>query len=138
MGLLIKFLERLYRTLPHFCSMATSTEFIEALAATLFPPHDVLTPAVSSGGGKGPGEREGETNGSDMIEFDDEEVKYCLHQKLLSSVFLPSLPAVCGSGQQRVRGNDGQTETAGVKRRSPENTGCGCLQCGPAPPNHCR
>ena len=56
--LLIKFLERLYRTLPQFCTVAHTQEFIEALAASLFPPH------VSSG-------EEGE---SDMIEFDDEEV----------------------------------------------------------------
>ena len=64
MGLLVKFLERLYRTLPLFCSMATSTEFIEALVATLFPPHYVCRV----------GSREGEMNGSDMIEFNDEEV----------------------------------------------------------------
>ena len=65
MDLLIKFLERLYRTLPQFCTVAHTQEFIEALAASLFPPHV-----------------EGE---SDMIEFDDEEVgcvcvcitKYC-------------------------------------------------------------
>ena len=79
MDLLVKFLERLYRTLPHFCTMATSTEFIEALAATLFPPHDVMTPASASGAGGGGrvGRREGEMDGSDMIEFDDEEVKSC-------------------------------------------------------------
>ena len=53
MDLLVKFLERLYRTLPHFCTMATSTEFIEALAATLFPPHDVMTPPAASGAGGG-------------------------------------------------------------------------------------
>ena len=77
MDLLVKFLERLYRTLPHFCTMATSTEFIEALAATLFPPHDVMTPPAASGAGGGGrvGGREGEMDASDMIEFDDEEVQ---------------------------------------------------------------
>ena len=74
MGLLVKFLERLYRTLPQFCSMATSTEFIEALTATLFPPHDLLT-SPSAGGRGRIGGSEGENECSDMIEFDDNEVK---------------------------------------------------------------
>ena len=78
---MVKFLERLYRTLPDFCTMATSTEFIEALAATLFPPHDVVTPASASSTGDGGrmGGREGEMDASNMIEFDDEEVKSCFN-----------------------------------------------------------
>ena len=58
--------------------MATSQEFIEALAATLFPPHDMSTaPAAAGfGGGGREGEGEGEGGGSDMIEFDDDEVSF--------------------------------------------------------------
>ena len=64
-SLLIKFIERLYRTLPQFSSMAQSPEFIEALAASLFPPHDV-------GERVGVRERNGE---NDMIEIVDDEVR---------------------------------------------------------------
>ena len=35
---LVKFLERIYRTLPQFATFARKAEFIEALAATLFSP----------------------------------------------------------------------------------------------------
>lgn len=59
MVLLIKFLERLYRTLPQFCSVANTQEFIEALAAILFPPH-----GISQGG-------RDEEEDSSVLEFDD-------------------------------------------------------------------
>ena len=35
---LIKFLTRLYRHVPEFTKFASSQEFVEALASTLFPP----------------------------------------------------------------------------------------------------
>jgi len=35
---LIKFLERLYKTLPQFATFAKKVEFIEALVATLMSP----------------------------------------------------------------------------------------------------
>ena len=70
MVLLIKFLERLYRTLPLFSTMAQSQEFIEALAAALFPPHDM---AVKNGGFRGKDEEE---EGESLIEFNDEEVSF--------------------------------------------------------------
>ena len=36
--MLIKFLERLYKTLPQFANFAKKVEFIEALVATLMSP----------------------------------------------------------------------------------------------------
>ena len=46
---LIKFFERLYKTLPQFSLLASSHEFVEALVAALFPPdpHQVAASPVS-------------------------------------------------------------------------------------------
>lgn len=48
--------------------MAQSQEFIDALAATLFSPHDM------AGTKDGLGGKEGEEEGGNMIEYHDEEV----------------------------------------------------------------
>ena len=61
--LLVKFIERLYRRLPQFVNLALSQEFIEALAASLFPPTTLA-----------PVDRD-KNRESKMKEFDDEDVR---------------------------------------------------------------
>ncbi len=66
--MLVKSLERLYRTLPQFADMAKQQEFIESLAATLFP----LRPSGERGVGMVCSEEvEGESR---THEFDDDGV----------------------------------------------------------------
>ena len=49
----IKFLEQVYTCLPSFkSSLSTSQDFIESLAATLFPPNNLMTVEEEEGGGE--------------------------------------------------------------------------------------
>ena len=95
--LLVKFLERLYRTLPLFCSVANSQEFIEALAATLFPLplHPAPPPPPSNGG---PGGREGDQE--EIAEIDDEEVGLVKDCVYIFSIILSHSSTVRTTGQR--------------------------------------